>query len=160
MKEILFSVFIFVLLVSFSAAGELKPVKPTEKDKCPVCGMFVEHFPDFFAQIIFKDSSNATFDGPKHMFKYYLSMNNYNSSKKPADIDSVYVTDFDSHSPIDAFKAFYVLGSDVDGPMGRELIPFSKEKNAKTFMKSHKGKAIVTFNKVTAAMLKEIDQMK
>ena len=50
--------------------------------------------------------------------------------------------------------------SDIDGPMGRELIPFSKEKKAKAFMKDHKGKAIVTFNKVTAAMLKEIDQMK
>jgi nitrous oxide reductase accessory protein NosL len=66
------------------------------------------------------------------------------------------VTDYYSLSPIDGLKAFYVIGSDINGPMGGELVPFGKEIEAKEFMKDHKGKTIVMFNKVTAAMLKEM----
>ncbi len=157
MNKILFAVSIVVLLVSYAAAGDKKPVKPGAHDKCPVCGMFVAKYPDFLAQIIFKDGSYAMFDGPKDMFKYYLNMKAYNPSKKTADIDSVYVTDYYSLTPVDGLKAYYVIGSDVYGPMGRELIPFGKEADAKEFMKDHKGKTIVTFNKVTAVMLKELE---
>ena len=32
-------------------------------------------------------------------------------------------------------KAFYVIGSNVYGPMGEELIPFKNEDEAKKFMK-------------------------
>jgi nitrous oxide reductase accessory protein NosL len=34
-------------------------------------------------------------------------------------------------------SAYYVLGSDIYGPMGRELIPFEKEADAKEFIKDH-----------------------
>ena len=119
MKKVLFGAVIFVLLASFATAGDKKPIKPTGNDKCPVCGMLVEHFPKFLAQIIFTDGTYAMFEGPKDMFKYYLDMKKYNPSKKPSDIDSVYVTDYSSLKPIDGLKAFYVVGSNVDGPMGR-----------------------------------------
>ena len=44
----------------------------TDKDKCPVCGMFVAKYPGFLAQIQFRDGSIAFFDGPKDFFKYYF----------------------------------------------------------------------------------------
>jgi nitrous oxide reductase accessory protein NosL len=157
-KKFVFALFIFVLLVSYAVAGEKKPIKPAAKDKCPVCGMFVAKYPDFLAQIIFKDGSYALFDGPKDMFKYYLNMKTYNPSKKLSDIDSVYVTDYYSLTPVDGLKAYYVIGSDIYGPMGRELIPFGKEPDAKEFMRDHKGKAVVKFHKVTAVMLKEMEE--
>jgi copper chaperone NosL len=148
---------LLVLFVSLSAAGERKPVQPSAKDKCPVCGMFVAKYPDFVAQIIFKDGSYAVFDGAKDMFKYYLNMKKYNPSQTAPDIDSVYVTDYYSLTPVDGMKAYYVIGSDIYGPMGRELIPFGKEIEAKEFLKDHKGTAVVRFKQVTAAMLRDMN---
>ncbi len=147
---------LIVITVSPIAASE-KPIKPTGKDKCPVCGMFVSKYTDFLAQIIFKDGSYAMFDGPKDMFKYYLNLKVYNPSKTTADISSVYVNDYYTLSPVDGLKAYFVIGSDVTGPMGRELIPFAKEVDAKEFMKDHNGKALVRFNEVISVMLKEMD---
>src|SRR5512139_1628637 len=112
------------LTLSLSYGGERKPIKPTPKDKCPVCGMFVAKYPDFLAEIIFKDGSTFFFDGTKDMFKYYFNLKKYNPSKKLEDIDSIYVTDYYNLILIDGFKAYYVVGSDVYGPMGRELISF------------------------------------
>ena len=125
--------------ITDSDGGERKPVKPSPKDKCPVCGMFVAKYPDFLAQIIFKDGSALFFDGAKDMFKCYLNLKKYHPSKKQSDIDSIYVNDYYGLTFIDGFKAFYVIGSDIYGPMGRELIPFEKEADAREFMKDHKG---------------------
>lgn len=148
---------IIAMLAAPAYAEEKKPVKPGPKDKCPVCGMFAAKYPDFIAQIIFTDSSYAIFDGAKDMFKFYLNIKTYNPSKKPADIDSVYVTDYYSLRQVNGLKAFYVIGSDVNGPMGRELIPFEKEGDAKAFLKDHKGRKLLKFSQVNAIVLKELD---
>lgn len=137
--------------------GQRMPVNPSPRDKCPVCGMFVAKYPDFFAQIIFKDGSAIFFDGTKDMFKCYLSLKKYYPSKTQSDIDSVYVNDYYGLIPVDGFKAFYIIGSDIYGPMGRELIPFEKETDAKEFMKDHKGQSMLKFNDVTADVLKKLD---
>ena len=58
-------------VLGYSArAAEHTPVTPTASDKCPVCGMFVAKYPDFLAQIIFRDGTYAVFDGAKDLFKY------------------------------------------------------------------------------------------
>ena len=143
--------------VTPAASGEKKPLKPGPKDKCPVCGMFVAKYPDFLAQIILKDGSVAHFDGAKDMFKYYFNMKKYAPGKGFPDIDSVYVTDYYTLYPADGERAFYVIGSNVFGPMGRELIPFEKEKDATEFVKDHKGKAILRFREITPDTIKGLD---
>ena len=157
MKKLILSLSILVLFVSGVSAGEKKAVQPTPKDKCAVCGMFVAKFPDFLAQIIYKDGSYVAFDGPKDLFKYHLDIKKYTPAKKASDIDSIYVMDYYTLTPIDGLTAYYVIGSDVFGPMGKELIPFTKESDAKEFLKDHQGKSVVRFGEVTAAMLKELD---
>jgi copper chaperone NosL len=157
LKRLLLCISICALLASYSYAGQHKPVAPTSKDKCAVCGMFVAKYKDFLAQIVFKDSSYAVFDGAKDMLKYHLNMKKYNPAKTAADIDSVYVNDYYTLSPVDGLKAFYVIGSDVYGPMGRELIPFEKESDAREFMKDHSGKAILKFKDVTSATFGELE---
>jgi copper chaperone NosL len=138
-------------------AGERKPTKPGPKDKCPVCGMFVYKYPDFVAQVLFKDGSSAFFDGAKDMFKYYLDMQKFDPKRRRADVDSVYVTDYYGLTLVDGLKAVYVVGSDVYGPMGRELIPFEKESEAKGFLKDHGGKSLLRFHDVNPSILKGLD---
>ena len=119
--------------------------------------MFVAKYPDFAAEIVFKDGFYAVFDGVKDMFKYYFNLKKYNPSKSESDIDSIYVTEYYKLVLIDGLKAYYVIGSDIYGPMGRELIPFEKEKDAKEFMKDHKGESIVTFKEITYEVVKGLD---
>jgi copper chaperone NosL len=138
-------------------AGERKPIKPSQKDKCPVCGMFVTKYPDWVAETVFRDGSYAFFDGAKDMFKYYFNMAKYNPSKNQSDIDSIYVTDYYNLTLIDGYKAYYVVGSDVYGPMGKELIPFEKEEDAMGFMKDHKGKKILRFKDITHEVLHTLE---
>jgi nitrous oxide reductase accessory protein NosL len=109
------------------------------------------------AEIVFKDGSYATFDGPKDMFKYYLNLPKYNGSQKQEDVKAVYVTDYYALKWIDGFKVVYVVGSDVMGPMGRELIPFGKQEDADEFMADHNGKTRLLFNEVTLDLLKSLD---
>ncbi len=145
------------LWFSFSQGDDRKPVKPSSKDKCPVCGMFVAKYPDFLAQVLFKDGSSAFFDGTKDMFKYYLDLKKYQPSKSVSDIDRIYVTNYYDLTLTDGRSAYYVLGSDIYGPMGRELIPFDKEADAKEFMKDHQGKSVLRFKEITPEIIKGVD---
>lgn len=140
-----------------AAAAPATSVPVTQTDKCPVCGMFVARYPDFLAQIIFTDGSHALFDGTKDMFKYFFDLKKYNAAKQHADIASIAVTDYYSMQPVDGKTAWYVVGSDVFGPMGRELIPFQQEMEAKEFTNDHAGKQILRFDEVTPALIKGLE---
>ena len=147
----------FLLGASLACAGDLKPHKIGPKDRCPVCGMFVAKYPDFAAEIQFRDGAALHFDGPKDMFKCYLNLPRYAPGKQPADITAVLVTDYYDLGMVDGLAAYYVLGSDVYGPMGRELVPFAKEAKARDFLKDHRGKSIVRFREVTPETLRKLD---
>ena len=138
-------------------AAEKGAPKPTARDKCPVCGMFVSKYPDWTMIVLFKDGSHVFFDGAKDMFKYLFDMKRYDPSKKTEDVEAIRVKDYYRLSWIDARRAWYVLGSDVFGPMGRELIPMEKEADANEFMKDHQGKRILRFPDVTREVIKTLD---
>ncbi len=140
-----------------SAQSRRNPVKPTEKDRCPVCGMFVAQYPGFLAEILFKDGSYAVFDGAKDMFRYYFDMKKYQPTKGLVDIDAIFVTDYYNLTLIDGQEAYYVIGSNILGPMGKELIPLMSEREAKTFMADHNGRAILRFADITPDVIKNID---
>ena len=157
MKRFVIVCFFIILACPFSIGGDRKPIKPSPKDKCPVCGMFVAKYPDFLAQILFKDGSYAVFDGTKDLFKYYFNLGKVQPSKRVSDIDSIYVTDYYRLTLIDGWKALYVMGSNIYGPMGKELIPFEREEEAKEFMVDHVGKSLLKFGEVTPDLLKGLD---
>jgi len=148
---------IICVAVPMPCSAKAKPVKPGSQDKCAVCGMFVAKYSDFAAQIHFRNGTVAHFDGSKDLFKYYLQMNRYNPKVTVMDVTAIYIKDYYSLAPVDGRTASYVLGSDVYGPMGRELIPFASNKDALEFLKDHKGKRILSFNEITPAILKELD---
>jgi copper chaperone NosL len=146
------------LSVSPVISGETTAIKPSATDKCPVCGMFVAKYPEWITTVLFRDGSRAFFDGAKDMFKYYFDVKRYGPSKSQSDITSFRVIDYYSLTSVDGKEAYYVIGSDVFGPMGKELIPFGKESDAKGFLKDHKGKNILRFTEVTQQIIKGLDQ--
>jgi nitrous oxide reductase accessory protein NosL len=88
--------------------------------------------------------------------KYYIFNSDfpYDRSK----ITEIKVTDFYTLKGIDAKEAFYVLGSDIYGPMGRELIPFINLEDARTFKKDHEGTAIIGFKEIVEKEVYKLDE--
>lgn len=148
---------LFLSLTLFSSIALAAHPAPAAKDKCPICGMFVSKYPDWIAVVVFKDSSSLFFDGAKDFFTYYNNMPKYTPAKKQTSISTITVNDYYTLKPVDARQAHFVVGSDVYGPMGKELVPFAKELDAKAFFKDHKGKKILRFNDVTPAILKSME---
>ena len=142
--------------LAFAQQGETTGSIPP-KEKCPVCGMFVAMFADWNARIEFQDSSYAIFDGAKDMFKYYLNVKKYNPSKSQNDIAAISVMDYYAKTSIDARQAFFVIWSDVYGPMGHEPIPFAEEADARKFMREHKGKGILRFKDIGPKVILSLD---
>lgn len=158
-KIVFILMFVATLLLNASASAgpEKSYTKPAERDKCPVCGMFVAKYPDWIAEVVFHDGSYRVFDGAKDMFKFLADLKTYEANRTRGDIAAIYVTDYYDVRPVDAHKAFFVIGSDVYGPMGAEFVPFAKETDAKEFKKDHDGRRILKFTDVTPAVLKTFD---
>jgi len=130
-------------------AGAVSSIRPGPKDKCPVCGMFVSKYPDWTAFVVFRDGSVAFFDGPKDLFTFSFNMQKYAPGKQQSDVESIFVNEYYDVKPLDARTAWYVIGSDVNGPMGKELIPFKSEAEAREFMKDHQGTKALRFRDIT-----------
>lgn len=115
-----------------------------KEDKCPVCGMFVYKYPKWATEIKY-DDTKYVFDGVKDMMKYYFEHRDA--------IKEILVRDYYTQKVIDATKAYYVIGSDIYGPMGNELIAFRDEKSAKTFYLDHRGTKILRFDMITQELV-------
>ena len=143
-------------LCSAAAAAQALP-KPGPRDLCPVCGMLVSKYPHWTATAVWKDGRAVYFDGAKDMFKYLLSLAAYEKGRKREELGSLSVTEFYDLKPIDARQAWYVIGSDVLGPMGHELVPLATRADAEDFVKDHKGRRVLRFDDVTAELLAQLD---
>lgn len=129
-------------------------VEVTEDEKCPVCGMYTYKYPRWATQIFYQKGGHThhwSFDGVKDMMKFYFDSHkwgNYPLAKKE-NIIKILVTDYYSQKGIDGTKAYYVIRSDIYGPMGHELIPFEFLSDAQTFKKDHYGKKVIQFSDIT-----------
>ena len=157
MKRFIAALLFGLIISSLAVSAEKTPLKPTKKDKCPVCGMFVFKYPDWTAQIIFTDGPVFFFDGAKDLFKFYFDIKKYSPEKSQRDIAAIYVTEYYDMKIIDARSAFFVIGSDVYGPMGHELIPFASKADAEGFKTDHKGKRILGFEDINPGVIKKLD---
>ena len=146
--KILLPVVLLLMLHLPQRAGAQSLDKVDEKARCPVCGMFVAKHPDWISRIEQQEKTPLVFDGVKDMMTYYFHPEKYGGQEVAASA-KIMVKDYYTLEWIDGRKAYYVGGSDVYGPMGNELIPFSSEEAAKSFLADHKGKDLFSFDKIT-----------
>lgn len=140
-----------------SAPGPGGVVKPGPKDKCPVCGMFVARHGDWLAGLALADGTRLFFDGPKDLVRFWLEPARFLPSRRREEVASLFVTDYYALEPVDARAALYVIGSDVLGPMGRELVPFARRADADEFARDHHGTRVVSFDELTPALVASLD---
>jgi copper chaperone NosL len=150
---------VLLALVAGPADGAQAPElpKPKPTDVCPVCGMFVAKYPEWAATLVFKDGTAEHFDGAKDLFKYLFDLAKYAPGRSRADIAAVAVTEYYGLTRIDPHGAWFVIGSDVVGPMGYELVPLASPADAEEFMRDHHGTAVLRFDDVTPELLKRLD---
>ena len=134
--------------------------KPAAKDLCPVCGMIVSKYPNWVATVLYKDGHAHHFDGAKDMFKYLQDLQKYAPGHRKEDIQAIAVTDFYNLGKVDARQAWFVIGSDVLGPMGHEFVPLANKMDADDFLKDHKGKRALTFDQITSKSVEQVDNGK
>lgn len=141
---------------SAAAAGQVAGQTPMEIPadvSCGKCGMFPAKYPRWQSQIVFKDGSMTPFDGCKCMFNFLLSMEKFDKIHSAEDVQVVWVKDFDGGAWINAVDAHYVVGSNMMGPMGKELIPFADSEAAMKFHQEHGG-AMMQYAEITPEVLK------
>ena len=148
---------LLILLGIANSRADEQIIEITKQDRCPVCGMFVYKYPKWVAQIYFNDGSAYFYDGAKDMFKHIFDTAKFTPGKTAEMMTRIYVTDYYEVELIDAKSAFYVIGSDVLGPMGHELLPFKDQESAQEFLEDHKGKSILRFQDVTPALIESLD---
>jgi nitrous oxide reductase accessory protein NosL len=140
-------VLLFLFGCVFPASVQaVESLQPGGKDRCAVCGMMVEPYPNWVAAVTFKDGSHNFFDGPKDLFNFVLNLSEYRPGATIADIKEVQVTEYYTAQRHDAREVFFVAGSDVLGPMGQELVPVAGAAALKTFMLDHGYEKIMRFD--------------
>ncbi len=145
-------ILLFFANLSVASAQELKP--PGERERCPVCGMFVHPYQEWIATILYKDGTQIYFDGCKDLLTFYFGLSTEQQQEK---ILQIYVTEYYSTQLLPADQVFYIVGSDVYGPMGKELIPVRGEAEAKEFFQDHQGRALLHYQELSPELLKSRD---
>ena len=131
----------------FGTVGKVDKIVAPSDARCPVCGMLVSKNPHWVAMIE-DDGKNLYFDGVKDLMKFYF--------KNDKKFEKIFVSDYYKLYKINAKEAFFVIGSNVYGPMGDELVPFAKEQDALTFAKDHYGKKVLKFDEIELNMIEKL----
>lgn len=132
----------------------IETIKVPKESKCPVCGMFIDRYPKWVSYMKI-GKRDFYFDGVKDMMKYYIFNIDFPYDRE--NIKDIRVTDFYTLKSIDAKEAFYVVGSDIYGPMGEELIPFQTKKESQSFILDHKGERVIRFKDIEAELIMKLD---
>jgi nitrous oxide reductase accessory protein NosL len=140
---------IFTIAFSVAPAEPIEVPDPGPKDTCPVCGMFVAKYPEWIATVLYADGHAHHFDGAKDLFKYLFDLPRWAPGHQAEQIVASVVTEYYGLTRIPARSAWYVIGSDVLGPMGHELVPLASAEEADEFMRDHAGRRILRFEEVT-----------
>lgn len=128
-----------------------KIVEPVDnKDICPVCDMYPARYPKNKCQLQTSDGEVIHFCSTQCIFEFLKNPQKYNNPGIKTKF--IWVIDYESDEWIYAKNAYYVLGTTVIGPMGKEAFPFVSSDDARNFSTAHSGKTMI-FQDVTIEKL-------
>jgi nitrous oxide reductase accessory protein NosL len=148
----------------------------TTEHTCDVCGMIIPNHPGPSTEIFYADQqpsgheNPARFDSTWEAFQYDFERRNRGWKRQ-----AFYVTDYSTvdyqlfteggdtlistHPEAEAFadatQVTFVVGSEVKGAMGRDLIAFSDRGDAGAFQEEHGGE-LAEFGDVTPGMVEQL----
>lgn len=155
-RQLLSALLVLALSATPAARSEELP-DPGPRDLCPVCGMFVQKYPDWAASLRLEDESLRHFDGAKCLFRFLLDTPRFAPGHSREQVTDVQVTEYYDLEKTSGREALFMIGSDVLGPMGNELIPLRTREDAEEFLQDHLGERIVSFAEVDAQLIESLD---
>ena len=120
------------------ALGALGCGSPGEA-RCATCGMLVAPDDGWRA-----GAEGLAFDAPKCLFRYV-----HRHGAPPAP----WVIEYYTQARRDARATLYVLGTDLESPMGSDLVPVEGREAAERLLADHRGQRILSFDEVSAAVV-------
>lgn len=131
--------------------------QPTGDDRCPMCAMRVIDHPDWAGAI--ELASGATYYTCSVRCTLATAMRSDSFLGVPPDqIKRVRVPHYlEKGKSLDADSAWYVIDSDVRGPMGLALLPAASEQEAQVLVRRHQGR-VLSRKDVTLDVLKDLKQ--
>jgi len=137
-------------LLSLAAAGCNRHATGG-RDRCAQCGMFVDVSPRWQAGATARDGAALKFDTPRCLMTYLRGASG-------RGVREPWVTEYYTlaHVPAGDGATRFVTGSDVTGPMGRDLVPVRGDDAARRFARQHGGRRILRFREIDAAVLQAL----
>lgn len=137
------------------AATNLGPVAFHPSDECHVCGMVISEFPGPKGEAVARDGVKK-FCSTAELFGWWLQPENRRLELQ------LYVHDMgksawdkpDDHYLIDARKAWYVVGTPLQGSMGASLASFADEPAARRLAEQYGGR-VLRFEQIDQALLQQ-----
>ncbi|MFB6073682.1 MAG: nitrous oxide reductase accessory protein NosL [Haloarculaceae archaeon] len=157
------------------SGGVPDPVTLTTDDTCEVCGMVIPNHPGPSAEIFYRNHSPSGHDNPARFDSTWEAFQY--DFQRDWERQVMYVTDYssvdyrllregdallisrhpDASAFVDAADVTFVVGSAVQGAMGRDLIAFSDEADAQSFADDHGG-SLATLDEVTPETIAALRQ--
>lgn len=112
----------------------------------------------FICEAKLQNGKTLQFVSMKSMIRVYRHQKHFLEAKLiSAKIKDMYVQDFRTGEKINAKTAFYVIGSNIVGPNGANLIPFKSIKSAKLFERKNGGSKILSFKELVPNIIQLLD---
>ena len=125
-------------LLVLSACGD------SEQERCDTCGMLVTPDNGWRA-----GAEGVAFDAPKCLFRH---VHRHGALSEP------WVIEYYSQERRDARELLFVSGSDLESPMGRDLVPVEGRESAEQLQRDHGGEQILTYDEVGSELIETLFQ--
>lgn len=121
------------LLATACGSDEASEAEATVR--CDTCGMIVSPESGWRA-----GGEGLAFDAPKCLFRY---------RHREGEVPGAWVIEYYSQERRPAREMRYVIGSDLESPMGRDLVPVEGREAAERLKADHGGERVLTFDEVS-----------
>jgi len=150
MKKFLLVLF---LIISLGMTGWVfaQPQTIDPNKRCPLCKMYPARYPKFNCQIVFKDGSYEAFDSTIGLLVYLHFPDKTGKTLKP--ITGIYFKDYLKGGWLEADQTFFVVGSEIRGPMGIQFLPVDSEQAAADLKNQAQGKEVVHYKNLNRQYL-------
>ena len=129
------------------------PLTAPEDAVCPVSGLYPAQHPEWLAVVKTIEGTRYHLASSKSMFKFVQDPARFDGNTGPEGTFTMMVTDYNSHGGENADECWYVVGSSVEGPSGRDYVPFRTLGDAQQFSREHEGGDILKYSQIDKRML-------
>jgi len=110
------------------------------QQRCDLCGMRVDSTSGWRAGGRAASGEALAFDTPKCLFRRH---------HERGAVSEPWVIEYYSQARRPARDLFFVIGTDLEGPMGRDLVPVAGREAADRLLREHHGERVLSFDEVT-----------